>query len=107
MSDAQKQKREVSRRRLLQGMSAGSVATVLAAGPPAGVAATAAAGQTGAAAGQQSKVRFHRARLPVLREADVIVAGGSLAAVAAALEFARAGKSVVLIESRTYLGREV
>jgi len=42
-----------------------------------------------------------------LRSGDVIIVGGSFAAVAAALEFAQAGKQVVLVESRTYLGREI
>ena len=45
--------------------------------------------------------------LPVLSNTDVIVLGGSFAGVAAALEFARSGRSVVLVEPRTYLGREV
>jgi hypothetical protein len=52
-------------------------------------------------------VQLHRARLPVLRQANVIVAGGSVAGVAAALRFARAGRSVVLLEHRNYLGREI
>jgi hypothetical protein len=68
---------------------------------------TIAANQTSGAKQTEARVRFNRARLPVLRKADVVIAGGSLAGVAAALEFARAGKTVVLIEQRTYLGREV
>ncbi len=45
--------------------------------------------------------------LPVLHECDVAVAGGSLGGVAAALAQAQAGRRVALIESRTYLGREI
>ncbi len=45
--------------------------------------------------------------LPVLHECDAAVVGGSLGGVAAALALARAGRRVALIESRTYLGREI
>ncbi len=45
--------------------------------------------------------------LPVLRTADIAVIGGSFAGVAAALRFRQAGLRVVVIESRTYLGREI
>jgi ribulose 1,5-bisphosphate synthetase/thiazole synthase len=45
--------------------------------------------------------------LPVLRESDVVVVGGSFAGVAAALAFAQVGLRVMLVEPRTYLGREV
>ena len=52
-------------------------------------------------------VSYTRATLPVLRTAEVAIVGGSFAGVAAALALARAGRSVVLIEQRTYLGREI
>ncbi|KIL41387.1 hypothetical protein SD70_06960 [Gordoniibacillus kamchatkensis] len=45
--------------------------------------------------------------LPVLFEADAAVIGGSLAGVACALRLAKAGKHTVLVEQRTYLGREI
>ncbi len=45
--------------------------------------------------------------LPVLHECDVAVVDGSLGGVAAALALARAGRRVILVESRTYLGREI
>lgn len=45
--------------------------------------------------------------LPVLHRCTVGVIGGSFAGVAAALELARTGERVVLVEPRTYLGREV
>jgi ribulose 1,5-bisphosphate synthetase/thiazole synthase len=61
--------------------------------------------ETGAAPGRT--VRFERSRVPILLRADVVIVGGSLAGVAAALEFARAGKKVALVEQRTYLGREI
>lgn len=53
------------------------------------------------------KVRLPRARLPILHKADVVVIGGSLPGIAAALELSRAGRKVVLIEHRNYLGREI
>ena len=45
--------------------------------------------------------------LPVLRACDVLVYGGSMAGVAAALSLSKSGHSVVLVEPRTYLGREM
>lgn len=42
--------------------------------------------------------------IPVLMERDVVVAGGGVAGLAAALGAARAGASVVLIESNAFLG---
>lgn len=45
--------------------------------------------------------------LPVLEESDVVVCGGSLAGVALAVTFARQGRRVVIVEPRTYLGREI
>ena len=45
--------------------------------------------------------------MPVLAEGDVLILGGSFAGIAAALEVARAGLKVVLVEPRTYLGREI
>jgi ribulose 1,5-bisphosphate synthetase/thiazole synthase len=45
--------------------------------------------------------------LPVLFEADAVVVGGSFAGVSSALKLAEAGRRVVVIEQRTYLGREL
>ncbi len=45
--------------------------------------------------------------LPVLHDCDVVVAGGSLGGVAAALGLARAGRRVAVVEPRTYVGREI
>lgn len=45
--------------------------------------------------------------LPVLYDVGVAIVGGSLAGIGAALGLRRAGRSVVVIESRTYLGREM
>lgn len=52
-------------------------------------------------------VTLDQTSLPVLYQSEVVVAGGSLAGVAAALKFASSGRQVVLVEPRTYLGREV
>lgn len=54
-----------------------------------------------------SEVAFQRTSLPVVNKCDVLVVGGGFAGVSAALEFARAGKKVVLVERRIYLGREM
>jgi ribulose 1,5-bisphosphate synthetase/thiazole synthase len=43
----------------------------------------------------------------VIAEAEVAVIGGSFAGIASALEFVRTGKRVIIIEPRTYLGREL
>ncbi|MBP8255678.1 MAG: FAD-dependent oxidoreductase [Opitutaceae bacterium] len=45
--------------------------------------------------------------LPVVAQADVIVAGGGVAGVVAALQAAETGRSVVLLESRNYYGQEL
>ena len=52
-------------------------------------------------------VTLDRQALPILHTSDALVIGGSLAGVAAALTLARAGRRVALVESRTYLGREI
>lgn len=52
-------------------------------------------------------VQYSEGSLPVLREVDVVVVGGSLAGIAAALTLAAGGLSVAVIEPRTYLGREI
>jgi len=53
------------------------------------------------------RVHLSETPLPILREADIAVVGGSFAGIAAALRFSRAGLPVIVIEPRTYLGREM
>jgi len=97
-----------SRRRFLQGVSTGTIATIVTAGHSGLLPEVALAQeQLPQTAKRGPGVQLHRSRLPVLRKADVVVIGGSVAGVAAALEFARAGRRVVLVEHRTYLGREI
>jgi len=45
--------------------------------------------------------------IPVCRRVDIVVVGGSVRGVAAALEAARQGAAVVLVESRPYLGEDM
>lgn len=45
--------------------------------------------------------------LPVLHECDTLVIGGTLAGIALAIKLVEAGKEVVVIEPRTYLGAEL
>ncbi len=45
--------------------------------------------------------------LPVIARVDAVVAGGSFAGLSCALELAKAGRRVMVIEPRTYLGREL
>ncbi|WP_158299428.1 FAD-dependent oxidoreductase [Paenibacillus antri] len=47
------------------------------------------------------------AALPVLFDVDAVVVGGSFAGVSCAERLARAGNKVLVIEQRTYLGREL
>ncbi|MBM7551533.1 FAD-dependent oxidoreductase [Thalassobacillus pellis] len=53
------------------------------------------------------KVRIGDKKLPVLYDVDAVVVGGSFAGVSAAKVLAENGKNTVLVEPRTYLGREV
>lgn len=53
------------------------------------------------------EVVYDRPALPVLYECHVLVIGGSFGGVTAAVDLARAGRRVALVEPRTYLGREV
>lgn len=55
---------------------------------------------------QNKQVVLRREELPVLADCDLLVVEGSFAGIAAALAAAEAGQSVVLVEPRTYLGRE-
>jgi ribulose 1,5-bisphosphate synthetase/thiazole synthase len=46
-------------------------------------------------------------QLPVVRQTDVVVVGGSLPAVAAAVQAAQSGASVLLVAPRTYVGDDL
>ncbi|MEK7407352.1 MAG: FAD-dependent oxidoreductase [Acidobacteriota bacterium] len=83
---------DISRRSFLGSVGAGAVAPTPA--------------RPVAPANRVTAVRLTRATLPVLRSGEVVIAGGSFAGVAAALELARVHRKVVLVEPRTYLGRE-
>lgn len=52
-------------------------------------------------------VSFQEHYLPIISKCDVLVIGGGFAGVSAARDFAKSGKSVVLMERRIYLGREI
>jgi ribulose 1,5-bisphosphate synthetase/thiazole synthase len=53
------------------------------------------------------QIDYPETTLPVLRETDIAVVGGSLAGIATALRLAHDGRSVTLVEPRTYLGRDI
>jgi ribulose 1,5-bisphosphate synthetase/thiazole synthase len=93
----------ISRRRFLQGVGAGTVATIVTG--PAYLRGRALPAMSAGAEG--TSVRIDRSRIPVLHNVDVVILGGSLAAVASALRFSRSGLTVVMVEHRNYLGREV
>jgi len=50
---------------------------------------------------------FENNTVPVLKKCDVVIVGGGFAGVSAAVKFAKAGKKVVVVDRRIYLGREV
>lgn len=56
---------------------------------------------------QPAFIRMDRTELPVLLRTEAVIAGGSLAGVAAALQLAYAGRRVAIVEPRTFLGREI
>ena len=57
--------------------------------------------------GGSDTVRSSATGLPAVFEVDVVVAGGSLAGVEAACAAAEEGASVLLVESRSYLGYDL
>ena len=95
-------KNTISRRLFVQGLATTSIATLAAPNLLFGRFSS-----NGENILEDPNVIFSRSPLPVLRNGDVIILGGSFPAIAAALEFARSGKRVVLVETRTYMGREV
>ncbi len=58
------------------------------------------------AASELGSIEQSERELPVVGQADVVVAGGGVAGVAAALQLAQSGMSVILIEQRNQLGSE-
>ncbi len=103
MSARDKGKAGMSRRRFLQGIGAGATATIVTRGGYL-------PGQTinGMATDRREKyVQLRRSRIPVLRNVDVLVIGGSVAGVAAARRFASDGLRVAIVEHRNYLGRDI
>lgn len=55
----------------------------------------------------QSHIDLKQKELPILFDGHAVIIGGSIAGVSLAKELAETGKKVALIESRTYLGREI
>lgn len=52
-------------------------------------------------------IQFDIPHLPVLRDYQAVILGGSFGGISAALALSRAAHSVVLVEHRTYLGAEI
>jgi NADPH-dependent 2,4-dienoyl-CoA reductase/sulfur reductase-like enzyme len=67
----------------------------------------AAAGVAQAAPPASTAVVESARRIPVAKKVDVVVAGGTMAGVSAALEAAANGRSVLLIAPRLYLGEDL
>ena len=103
MREKRKDRAELSRRRFLQGLSAGTIATIVG-GSERFPGVALAQNELGT---NSRFVQIRRSRLPVLRKGDVVMVGGSIAAVAAALRFSGSGHKVVMLEHRNYLGREI
>jgi ribulose 1,5-bisphosphate synthetase/thiazole synthase len=53
------------------------------------------------------KPQLPAGNIPILADVDAVILSGSLAGIASALQFAKQGKRVMVVESRTYLGSEM
>ena len=56
---------------------------------------------------QLDTVSINEKQLPILYDVDAVIVGGSFAGISLAKNLAENGKTVAIVESRTYLGREV
>lgn len=56
---------------------------------------------------EDKSAKFENETVPLLNKCDVVVVGGGFAGIAAAVEFSKLGKKVVVVDRRIYLGREV
>lgn len=104
-------KQGFSRRKFIKGMASGAVGTVFLSSAPLKMfeehAKEGGLPKNEYFFGHKSGVRLNSARLPIIKKADIVIIGGSLTGISAALEFASAGLKVVLVEHRNYLGREI
>jgi ribulose 1,5-bisphosphate synthetase/thiazole synthase len=98
MPDDEIQEHKISRRLFIQGLTTTSIATMIAPHLVLG---------QNQRSDDYPNIIFDRSNLPVIKNGDIIIIGGSFPAISAAIEFARSGKKVILIETRTYMGREL
>ncbi len=54
-----------------------------------------------------SNLKLPEQHVSVINEVDTVIVGGSFAGISSALKLAKSGQKVMIIESRTYLGREM
>lgn len=87
----------MERRQFIKNSALGSAASVFM---PAGLFSC-------TTVGERQEVHWKGAELPLVFDADVLINGGSFAGLSYAVNMARKGKKVVIIDPKTFLGDEI